>query len=236
MDTTSAAEANLNARVRPQIVALRRKTPYPKRRPEGVAAVAIGGPRPALSLVGAGPVADGPGAGVRLSVVKLSAAEWPAEGRAAEGRAAEGLPAVGRAAEGLPAVGLPAVGPSVAAPGPLGAGAGRPVAGARTPIKLTRRGRVVVGVLIGLAVAAVAILIWFAVAGQAQASSHVGPRVPASDSVSRVVVRPGDTLWAIAAKADPNADPRAVIGEILDLNSLTNTAVQVGQVLLVPKG
>ncbi|HEX9624356.1 MAG TPA: LysM peptidoglycan-binding domain-containing protein [Streptosporangiaceae bacterium] len=131
----------------------------------------------------------------------------------------------------------------MAAPGPLGAGAGRPVAGAgrpvagaRTPIKLTRRGRVVVGVLIGLAVAAVAILIWFAVAGQAQASSHVGPRVPASDSVSRVVVRPGDTLWAIAAKADPNADPRAVIGEILDLNSLTNTAVQVGQVLLVPKG
>src|SRR6266436_6074042 len=102
MDTTSAAEANLNARVRPQIVALRRKTPYPKRRPEGVAAVAVGGPRPALSLVGAGPVADGPGAGagagVRLSVVKLSAAEWPAAGRAAAGLPAAGLPAAGRSA------------------------------------------------------------------------------------------------------------------------------------------
>ncbi|HXS62750.1 MAG TPA: LysM peptidoglycan-binding domain-containing protein [Streptosporangiaceae bacterium] len=206
MDTTSAAEANLNARVRPQIVALRAKTPYPKRRPQGAAAISAGGPRPALSLVGAGPAADGPGAarsgsgaGVRLSVVKLSAAEPPAAGRAV-------------------------------------AGAGRPAAGARTPIKLTRRGRVVVGTLIGLAVATVAVLIWFGVAGQAEASSHVGPRLPASDSVSRVVVRPGDTLWEIAAKAEPNADPRATIGEILDLNSLTGTAVRIGQVLFVPKG
>jgi hypothetical protein len=107
---------------------------------------------------------------------------------------------------------------------------------ARSPIKLTRRGRVVVGVLIGLAVAAVAIAIWFAVAGQAQASSQIGRRVPAGYSVSRVVVRPGETLWAIAAQADPAADPRAVIPEIIDLNSLSGTSLQVGQVLLVPKG
>ena len=107
---------------------------------------------------------------------------------------------------------------------------------ARTPIKLTRRGRVVVGVLIGLAMAAVAVAIWLAVAGQAQASSQVGPRVPAGNSVSRVVVRPGETLWAIAAQADPAADPRTVIPEIIDLNSLSGTSLQVGQVLLVPKG
>jgi LysM repeat protein len=54
--------------------------------------------------------------------------------------------------------------------------------------------------------------------------------------VSRVVVRPGETLWAIAAQADPAADPRAVIPEIIDLNSLSGTSLQVGQVLLVPKG
>lgn len=167
MDLTSAAEANLNARVRPQIVALRSKTPYPKRRPEGVAAAVAAGGRPVLSVVG---------------------------------------PAAGRSDKA-----------------------------ARTPIKLTRRGRVVVGVLIGLAVAAVAIAIWFAVAGQAQASSQVGPRVPAGNSVSRVVVRPGDTLWAIAAQANPAADPRAVIPEIIDLNSLSGTSLQVGQILLVPK-
>ena len=33
MGMTSAAEANLDARVRPQIVAMRSRTPYPRRRP-----------------------------------------------------------------------------------------------------------------------------------------------------------------------------------------------------------
>jgi LysM repeat protein len=183
MDLTSAAEANLNARVRPQIVALRSKTPYPKRRTDAGAAAAVGGAVVRGAVVG--------GAAVRGAVA---------------GRGAVGGGAVGGAA-----------------------------VGARTPIKLTRRGRVVVGVLIGLAVAAVAIAIWFAVAGQAQASSQVGPRVPAGNSVARVVVRPGETLWGIAAKADPTADPRAVIGEIVDLNSLSSTSLQVGQVLLVPR-
>jgi hypothetical protein len=184
MELTSAAEANLNARVRPQIVALRSKTPYPKRRPEGVAAAAVAAGRPVLSVVG--------------------------------GSQAGGL-VPGRSASRSPV-------------------AGRADAAARTPIKLTRRGRVVLGVLIGLAVAAVAIAIWFAVAGQAQASSQVGPRTPVGNSVSRVVVRPGETLWGIAAQADPAADPRTVIPEIVDLNSLSSTSLQVGQVLLVPKG
>lgn len=199
MDLTSAAEANLNARVRPQIVALRSKTPYPKRRPEGVAAAVVAGGRPALSVVGPAAVS---GSSVRLSVV----------GGSETGRSVPGRPGSGRSA------------------------AGRSDVAARTPIKLTRRGRVVVGVLIGLAMAAVAVAIWLAVAGQAQASSQVGPRVPAGNSVSRVVVRPGETLWAIAAQADPAADPRTVIPEIIDLNSLSGTSLQVGQVLLVPKG
>jgi LysM repeat protein len=89
--------------------------------------------------------------------------------------------------------------------------------------------------LIGLLVAAMAFLIWFAVAGQAQASSQVGPAGPANAGVSRVVVRQGETLWGIAAKADPDADPRATIDEIIDLNSLRGTVIQVGQVLLIPK-
>jgi nucleoid-associated protein YgaU len=208
MDLTSAAEANLNARVRPQIVALRSKTPYPKRRPEGVAAAVAAGGRPVLSVVGPAAV---PGSNARLSVV----------GGAETGRSVAGRSVPRQPASRWPRSGRP--------------GAGRSDKAARTPIKLTRRGRVVVGVLIGLAVAAVAIAIWFAVAGQAQASSQVGPRVPAGNSVSRVVVRPGDTLWAIAAQANPAADPRAVIPEIIDLNSLSGTSLQVGQILLVPK-
>jgi hypothetical protein len=138
MDLTSAAEANLNARVRPQIVALRSKTPYPKRRPEGAAAAVVAGGRPVLSVVGPAAV---PGSSVRLSVVGGAQAGLSVPGRTGSRRLVSGRPvAAGRS----------------------------DAAAARTPIKLTRRGRVVVGVLMGLAVAAVAIAIWFAVAGQAQ--------------------------------------------------------------------
>ena len=53
--------------------------------------------------------------------------------------------------------------------------------------------------------------------------------------VSQVVVQPGETLWGIAVKVDPAADPRAVISEIEELNALSSTAIKVGQVLWVPR-
>ena len=71
--------------------------------------------------------------------------------------------------------------------------------------------------------AAVTGLIWLAVAGQADAASQVRPGGSVGHSMLRVVVRPGQTLWSIATKADPYADPRAVIQEIVDDNSLAGT-------------
>jgi nucleoid-associated protein YgaU len=103
------------------------------------------------------------------------------------------------------------------------------------PIRLTRRGRVVVGALVVIAVAGIAAMIWVAVAGRAQAAGHVRPGTPAAHSMLRVVVRPGDTLWSIAAKADPTADPRIVIQLIVDDNALSGTAISAGQVLWVPR-
>ena len=93
-----------------------------------------------------------------------------------------------------------------------------------------------VGAAVTMAVAALTALIWLAVAGRADAASHVRPGGSAGHSMLRVVVRPGQTLWGIAAKADPAADPRAVIQEIVDDNALAGTAVQAGQVLWVPRG
>lgn len=102
-------------------------------------------------------------------------------------------------------------------------------------MRLTRRGRFVVGVLAGLAVACATALIWLAVTGQAQAASKVTPGSAGNHGMVRVVVRPGQTLWAIAEKADPSADPRLVIQEIIDDNALSGTAVNAGQVLWVPR-
>ncbi len=91
------------------------------------------------------------------------------------------------------------------------------------------------GLLAGLAIAGAVALIWLAVTGQAQAASKLVPVPAGSHSMLRVVVRPGQTLWSIAEKADPTADPRLVIQQIVDDNALSGTSVNAGQVLWVPR-
>jgi len=60
-------------------------------------------------------------------------------------------------------------------------------------------------------------------------------RAGASDRPSRtVVVRPGDTLWTIAARAEPALDPRAVVAAIEASNGVDPAAIVPGQRLVVP--
>jgi nucleoid-associated protein YgaU len=176
MGMTSAAEAKLDARVRPQISELRSRTPYPKRRSDA------GSQQADQSLAAEAAVSQ---AAVPAGVASLAAARHPSARRA--------------------------------------------------PIRLTRRGRIVVGTLIGIAVAAVAAVIWLAVAGQAQASGNAKAGRSGGGTVARVVVKPGQTLWGIAAQVDPGADPRVIIPQIVEMNSLRSTAISVGQVLWVPR-
>ena len=105
----------------------------------------------------------------------------------------------------------------------------RPERGA-PPVRLTRRGRLFVLVaLLGLALG----LLVVAMAPATATSVH--PQTQGSAGVAeRVTVRPGDTLWAIAERVRPDADPRATIARIKDMNGLTSGAAQAGQVLLVP--
>jgi len=49
-----------------------------------------------------------------------------------------------------------------------------------------------------------------------------------------VTVRPGDTLWAIAADRYPNADTRDKVDEIERANGLGDAFIQPGQSLRVP--
>ncbi|HKG10306.1 MAG TPA: LysM peptidoglycan-binding domain-containing protein [Gaiellaceae bacterium] len=51
----------------------------------------------------------------------------------------------------------------------------------------------------------------------------------------RYVVKPADTLWAIALR-DYGGDPREAVWEIRERNGLTGTTVQPGQVLVLPAG
>jgi nucleoid-associated protein YgaU len=48
------------------------------------------------------------------------------------------------------------------------------------------------------------------------------------------VVRPGDTLWAVARRAEPAVDPRIVVDAIADANDVDPGALVPGQQLAVP--
>jgi LysM domain len=111
----------------------------------------------------------------------------------------------------------------------------RPPAALRpAPLRLTRRGRRVAATLAVGAATLALVLGWLVLASGAQAADHGVPGAGHA-GMARVVVQPGQTLWAIAAAADPGADPRAVVAEIMQVNALSTAAIQPGEQLWVPK-
>jgi hypothetical protein len=105
------------------------------------------------------------------------------------------------------------------------------------PLRLTRRGRVVVGIATALLLAALSLVI----AGSAQATNHPVPSRAAQQNLNQVTVRPGQSLWSVAESADPDADTRVVIQQIVELNGLTlngltGDVIFAGQRLWVPRG
>jgi LysM domain len=103
---------------------------------------------------------------------------------------------------------------------------------AAPPLRLTRRGRIVIAVAAALLVTVISLI----AAGVAQATSHGPAPRAASQHLLQVVVRPGQTLWSVAEGADPDQDTRVVVQQIVDLNSLGGQTVQAGQQLWVPRG
>ncbi|WP_064744334.1 LysM peptidoglycan-binding domain-containing protein [Actinomadura oligospora] len=114
-----------------------------------------------------------------------------------------------------------------------------PRAGAREDsraggVRLTRRGRVVV-VVFGAVIVLLALWMAGALSASAGGQDHRDLPVPDGRRVVPVVVRPGDTLWGIAGRAEPGTDPRPTVRRILELNGLPDDAiVQPGQRLRVP--
>lgn len=111
----------------------------------------------------------------------------------------------------------------------------RPAIGpAARPVRLTRRGRRVVGGLAVAAAALAAFLLSLALSGGALASSHGSAGSPLQ-GMRQVVVQPGQNLWSLAAQAEPGADPRLVIPQIVSANSLAGDAIFPGEQLRVPR-
>lgn len=117
--------------------------------------------------------------------------------------------------------------------GPRQAGV-RPAAGPRTvgstPLRLTRRGRMVLGVLVSVPFAAVLMVV-------GSLSADAGTATSATQAATGVVVvQPGESLWQIAREVAPQADPRATLTAIRELNGLGGDTVVPGQALIVPSG
>lgn len=97
--------------------------------------------------------------------------------------------------------------------------------GADTPLRLTRRGRVVVFVLaLGLGLGGM-------LGNQVASAGAPAPGVP----VETHTVRAGETLWDIAAGlAAPGQDVRDVVDDLVDLNDLPGSGLAAGQQILLP--
>ena len=102
--------------------------------------------------------------------------------------------------------------------------AGRAQAHKPAPVQLTVRGRRVLAALALFPIVALMVVFGGKVA---QANS-------AAPAMTTVVVQPGQSLWELASSVNPDADPRAVILEIEQLNGLTSADVAAGQQLIVP--
>lgn len=103
-------------------------------------------------------------------------------------------------------------------------------------VRLTRRGRLVVAGFVVLVIVAVTLL-WTSVAGGVQASSRGGAAARSPyQGMTQIVVRPGQTLWSIAAAAEPSANAWAVVQQITEVNALNGAEVYAGELLWVPKG
>ena len=109
---------------------------------------------------------------------------------------------------------------------------GSRVVGTRTPVVLTARGRFVVRAVVTALAAVLALgVLGFGKDVAIAALSNASVNTVASHSV---VVKPGETLWQIAARELPGADTRDSVARIRTLNALEGRSIQAGQTLAIP--
>jgi LysM repeat protein len=92
-------------------------------------------------------------------------------------------------------------------------------------IRLTRRGRLV---LVFMVMTLLVLAGFMLGTGPSAAAGHTHPARPT------LIVQPGESLWAVAARIAPQQDPRIVVADLEALNALSSPAVTPGQQLVLP--
>ena len=94
-------------------------------------------------------------------------------------------------------------------------------------LRLTRRGRLAMFLSTLLMLSVLGVIL----GSTTVATDEPGAPVPAA----MVVVEPGQTLWDLAAKANPNGDIRTTVDDIMRLNSIESAGgLQAGDTIAVP--
>ena len=94
-------------------------------------------------------------------------------------------------------------------------------------LRITRRGRTVLGLAIALPVMALSV---FLASPGALADSE-----QSANDFEYMTVLTGDTLWSIATMIAPEEDPRDVVADIIALNQLPSAALMPGQEIGLPR-
>lgn len=101
---------------------------------------------------------------------------------------------------------------------------------ASVPLRLTRRGRLVlVGAPLMIVAAALLVFIGFFTA-PAMASGNS----PEQTRTIQVGVSAGDSLWSLATEFAPDRDPRTVVADIVEINNLADATVPAGSQIYIP--
>ncbi len=77
-----------------------------------------------------------------------------------------------------------------------------------------------------------ALLLLICLAGVDLGYSRITSNAPAVGASIAYTVRPGDTLWSIVQRLDPNSDPRPLVSEIQSV--LGTTVITPGEKIVVP--
>ena len=93
--------------------------------------------------------------------------------------------------------------------------------------RITRRGRAaLVLVLVGLLLGAFSL---------GRVGTQAATPRPAGPLLEQTTVHSGESLWSVAHRVAPSADPRDVVVQLRRLNHLDGSSVQVGQQLVLPR-
>ena len=105
-----------------------------------------------------------------------------------------------------------------------------PVNGSLSGVRLTPRGRFLARLAVITSLSVLLLSGFAAVTGASAGSTDTAIPTP----YIKVSVKPGETLWSIAASIAPDGDRRSLVADIVEVNRLKSPELQAGQKIYIP--